>query len=522
VDDNNQYTPNITFNNFIDNGVGLNVLNINTGGGDQVNANYSYWGAPTGPANGGNTQDAFGDGDSVTLSSSSDATVYPFLTEETGSLISDSQQSGSQLIVLPDPERPIGSANDDNTALVGVANLNGSVGASNPDLFAAAQSFSGTLSPSNIAQFEVNLSSPGTIDVQGVADGASSNTVQQTYTGQSDSITFSANKSVVSTDVGAEITAQAVDSNGNPVERQGLNVRFAEDSGFNDAGVTLSASDGNTSNNGTATTIVQDAGSLSPGQEFTVLANIDGNVERANFSTAAGEIDSGTSTLRLNDSTNDFGDLQVDSTVDVSAEILDANDNPLEGRTVEFASNGTVEFGSDSVDTNSDGFANTTATVDTETQGVVAINATVGSFNTTSTSSAQRNITTIAGDATQLGFASDSRSMAPGASLNPTVQVQDEFGNFNDTASVNNGISVTSSDTNVISVSGVDDLSGNSDQFTLSAESGGEATITVSSDDSDISGVNDTFVVSDPAAIDLCKQFECKHTESSTCDCTVH
>nr|AKY04350.1 serine-rich adhesin [uncultured haloarchaeon] len=349
----------------------------------------------------------------------------------------------------------------------------------------------------------MNLSSPGTIDVQGVADGASSNTVQQTYTGQSDSITFSANKSVVSTDVGAEITAQAVDSNGNPVERQGLNVRFAEDSGFNDAGVELVSRDGNTSNNGTATAIVQDAGSLSPGQEFTVLANIDGNVERANFSTAAGEIDSSTSTLRLNDSTNDFGDLQVDSTVDVSAEILDANDNPLEGRTVEFASNGTVEFGSDSVDTNSDGFANTTATVDTETQGVVAINATVGNFNTTSTSDAQRNITTIAGDATQLGFASDSRSMAPGASLNPTVQVQDEFGNFNDTASVNNGISVTSSDTNVISVSGVDDLSGNSDQFTLSAESGGEATITVSSDDSDISGVNDTFVVSDPAAIDL-------------------
>nr|AKY04227.1 cell surface adhesin [uncultured haloarchaeon] len=497
---------NLTFNDFTNSD--SDALDVGTAQDNSINANYSYWGVSTGPN--GTAENAYGTGDNVTLDSDSDANLFPHLKQSI-SEFSDAQRNGNQLVLIENPEHP----QVVETAPVSVTVFDESAGFTADNVVTTSSddletlndpSGSSTLSPSNIATFDIRSLNKGEFSITAQASEIQSDTITQTVTSDTvDSATLSESdgQTTLGGDSQLNLTAQALDADGDAVLRQGDAVSF-DSNGFNDAGVEfadIGAERGNTTNDGEAlVSVVPIDGSFTSGQEATVTANMpDSTSATYTFTTQSGAVDS--NNLFLNGA--DFG-TDVDSTVEVNtthelrANLTDTTGSPVANQEVTFEANASVFDGSSTTTatTGSDGNATVEFTLPTQV-GTTSFSSVVGDNTNTS------NITTKAAAPAQLGFASDSRSMAPGASLDPTVQVQDEFGNFNDTASVNNGISVTSSDTNVISVSGVEDLSSNEAEFTLSAESGGEATITVSSDDSDISGVNDTFVVSEPAAIDL-------------------
>ena len=500
VDDANADAINVTFNDFVGNTDGLNVQNSNA----PVNATYSWWGDVTGPN--ATSLQTYGNGDNVTVGGGS-ANVFPFLQQST-SEFSTAERNGEVGVLIEDPSFPQSNEN----ATVTVTVLNESAGVSFSDIdgvnsdatVETSPSGSGTLSPSNVATFELSTNQKGTYSSEVLITDISNPTGDQKFTGPLSSTEITADSQTIAAGETVNVSVQALDADEANTERQNLSVTYSN-SGFPDAGVNFAAPEGNTSNAGEATARIESTGSLTPGQEFSIDASIgDTQFQSLTFTTQAGAPDAASSSLSVaggGDSTQ-----QVNSTLDVSAQINDTDGNPLEGETVQFTSNATdASFGSDSVETNANGFANTTVTLPTSTDvGTIAVNASVGDFSPDNTGRATVNVTTTATAPTQLGFATDVRSFAPSATQSVDIEVQDEFGNANTSAGVNSGITVTSSDTGVISVSGVNDLdSNNAETFTLTGESAGTATINVTSDDSDIASVEAEFTVSEPAALQL-------------------
>jgi hypothetical protein len=501
VDNSSANDINVTFNDFVGNTDGLNVKNT----GAPVNATYSWWGDATGPN--ATSLQTYGNGDNVNASSG-DANVFPFLQQST-SEFSTAERNGDVGVLIEDPSFPQSNEN----ATVTVTVLNESAGVSFSDIdgvnsdatVETSPSGSGTLSPSNVATFELSTNQKGTYSSEVLISDITNPTGDQKFTGPLSSTEITADSQTIAAGETVNVSVQALDADEVNTERQNLSVTYSN-SGFPDAGVNFAAPEGNTSNAGEATARIESTGSLTPGQEFSIDASIgDTQFQSLTFTTQSGAPAAANSSLSVageNDSTTE----QVNSTLDVSARINDTDDNPLEGETVQFSTNATdASFDSDSVDTDADGFANTTVTLPTSTDvGTIAVNASVGDFSPDNTGNAQVNVTTTATAPTQLGFATDVRSFAPSADESVDVEVQDEFGNANTTEIGNSGISVTSSDTDVISVSGVNDLdSNNAGTFTLTGESAGTATINVTSDESDIASVEAEFTVSEPAALQL-------------------
>jgi hypothetical protein len=506
----------LTFNDIVDNTNGMDTSDA----GAQlapINATYSYWGDATGPDGNDQVSGAYGSGDNVTLNSDSDASVYPFLTESI-SQFSDAELNGDKFVVLEDPQFPVAGAN--NNQAIGVTVLefgNSQATADNVTLDSSPSGAVGQrvlddstqLDPTTVEQFNVSTDSAGTVQFDAIskADAINDGSVSQTVTGQFDaaSSTITDDNSELQSGQTVNFTVQLNDANGNAHEHQGVAVDWTSQN-FGTAGVTFDSVDANTSNDGTATATIS-ADGLQPGENFTVRAFVGPNDDlfERTLTTATGSIDAGSSQLYLNDQTGDPAAQQVNTTHNIAAQINDSQDNPLSGETVTFSSNvSSVSFDSTSVTTDSDGFANTTVTLPTSDVGGIALNASAGSFSADQTGSARINVSTKAGDATKLGFATDTRSVAPTGEIDVEVQVQDEFGNYNDSATLgNNAITVTSGDTGVISVSSVSDLSSNSDTFTLTGESAGSTTINVTSAESGISSVEDTFDVVDPNTGDL-------------------
>ncbi|WP_280536831.1 surface glycoprotein [Halopenitus sp. POP-27] len=515
----NSESVSLTFNDFTNSDTAA-LDTTDHGQSGAINANYSWWGDATGPDGNDQVSGAYGSGDNVTLNSDSDASVYPFLTHSV-SEFSDDQRNGNEWVVLEDPQYPVEDTN--NNQSIGVTVLEyGVTGATadnvtiNPGSSVGERtegSSDGTqLDPSTIDYFNVSESTKGTVTFQALSQAdaiGDSQMVDQTVTGAYDyeSSSVSADADQLRSGETVNVTLQLNDVDGEAHEHQGVDVEWTSQN-FGTAGVTYDDTNTNTSNEGVATATIA-AQSLEPNENFTARAFVgpDEDLFEVQLSTSTGAIDAGSSQLYLNDQATDPAtDPQVNTTHDVAAQINDSQDNPLQGEDVEFSTNGSATFEDATVTTDENGWANTTVTLGTDTE-TLALNASAGDFNPDNTDTAQINVTTKASDASDLGFATSTRSLAPGATLDVTVQVEDEFGNHNTSASLSNAdVTMTSSDDSVISVGQTDRTLDSSDwntTFTVTGESAGSATLNVTSADGNVAAVEDTFTTAEPDAIEL-------------------
>nr|AKY04271.1 adherance factor [uncultured haloarchaeon] len=495
--DGNSQTVNVTFNDFVDNAEGLNVTGQT--GDDVVNANYSYWGSATGPnattTSNADSLSAHGNGDNVSVSNSGDADVFPFLQEETSTRFTSAQRNGNEAVLIETPAFPQATefAGAGDTANVSVAVLNASAGVTAGDITRAQSSSSdasavtdptdasGTLSPSNVATFNLSADAKGTFPVEVFVSNIDNAVGEQKFTGELDSTSVSADAEVIRAGETVNVSIQAQDADGQATERQGLNVVFSN-SGFNNADISFANAESRTDNTGEATAQVVAGSSLAPGETVDISAGIgDTNFQTIQLDTAAGAADAGQSSLNVNGNTGTFT-AQFNSTLDVSAQISDAAGNALEDENVTFSSNASgVSFEGEDVLTDADGFANTTVQLPTTGVGAVAINASAGGFSADTTGNARVNISTTAADASQLNVSDV--SIAPGNSNPVTVSVQDEFGNLNTSTP---DITLNTTDQSVISINGQQETTNTSTSsgqatFTVTAESdSGSATLTAS------------------------------------------
>ena len=353
--------------------------------------------------------------------------------------------------------------------------------------------------------FDVTYSEVGdlTVTAQDFGGNLTSGSATQTYTAAVKGISLTAaDGSLVADGSDKEtLTAQLVDQNGDPVPRSGESVSFGITSGNQGAAGVLVNSSSTTTNASGIATVTYNATSAGYTINVSTSTSVSGTTytDTASFDTVAGDVNVANTVFRLNDQTSDVSGVKVNTTHDLSVEVLDDQSNPVANYPVAFTANGSEIA---TVNSDSDGFANTTVTLPTE-KGLTVLNASAGPFNASATSDAQINVTSIAENASTLVYASDTRVVPANSSITVDVEVQDEFGNVNTTS---RSVNLSTDDASVIDVGGSSSntktASNGAVSYTVNANStSGSVTLTASADN--VSDASDTFSINAPDAVEL-------------------
>jgi hypothetical protein len=364
---------------------------------------------------------------------------------------------------------------------------------------------------------EVDITATDTGETNSFSLG--STTATQQYTAVVDRVDVSVDSDTLPADGSStlNITVQAVDAQGNPVNKSGvtadLSLTNASSSAanigtdsVNDKGGAGSYTDQLTTfQNGTASVAVT---AQNQGYIVGITAVGGGGSDDASFETVSGDIDATQSSLSVAGNTADFGSVKVNTEHRVLVDLQDTQNNPVSSRDVELSSNVSgTSFASSTLTTNASGQAETTVTLPEE-KGTAAINASAGEFNATgSPDTAQVNVTTVAENVSTLAFASDApTSIAPNSENNGVnIEANDMFGNLNETDS--GTVTLESSDASVVdfdgSASSDQAFSGGVANFNVDANGTGTATLTATIPDENVTNVSQDITVANPDSIQL-------------------
>lgn len=375
----------------------------------------------------------------------------------------------------------------------------------------------GLATSSSLVTFTVSDTEAESVSLTALDTNAANNTLtrgsaQQTFVPDiagidvsttDDDATLPADASTEST-----ITAQLIDSNGEDVNRGGINVQFSIENSTAAGVVTPGGQSATTDSSGAATINI----TADTAGELITITGIDqgtgnGFSDTTQVETVAGDISTGNSEFSINGGTADVTGVQVASEHDLAVTLEDTTGNAVAGSPVEFTANASgALFGSSSVTTNETGVATTTVTLP-EQKGTTQLNVTAGVFNATATSAAQLNVTTVAENTSTLQFASDSPdSIAPNSEDNTIgVEAVDNFGNINE--STTGTVTLESGDTSVVDFDGAatstDSLANGVTSFNVDANGTGTATLTATIPDENVTNVSQDITVANPAAIEL-------------------
>jgi len=364
----------------------------------------------------------------------------------------------------------------------------------------------------NVSDTEVETVTLTALDTNATDETLTRNSTEQTFVAGIAGLNVTTDDSTLPADDSTEaaVTAQLVDSNGDPVPRGGISVSYSIDNS-SAAGVGTPDGQSDTTNSNGAATINITADTAG---ELVTVTGIDqgtgnGFTGETQIETIPGEVSVDDSEFRLNGNlatpAND-PEVQVATDHNVSVRVEDNSTNPIAGQDVTYTLNGTELA---TVPSNDQGFANVTDITLPEEKGEFVLNASAGAFNASATGTAQVNITTTAAEITELQFGSDQQTTfaADSGSNTVTIEAADQFGNVNNTSS--GTVTFESGDTDVFdfggSASDTADFSGGT--ATLSnlnaGSSSGQTTISATIPDSNIQNTTATFTVGEPTGINV-------------------
>lgn len=322
----------------------------------------------------------------------------------------------------------------------------------------------------------------------------------------------------LATDEGATVTVQVQDEFGNPVS--GPNTPVDVNLSSPDASVVDIDADGQASAEETVRTgsnATFDIDADTAQSTITLSANASGLTnDTLVVNTELGNISAADSSVTLEGSSSDQT-VTVGTTQNVSVQLSDSEGTPLPNVSVTLAGtdNANNLVIDQTIQTNASGFANTTVEIPTDKSDItlnVSANAVEASteFNaSTQPDKAQVNLTAEADDAFALQFADDDRAVAAGGTEDVTIQIADQFGNINESASAN--VTLSSSDTGVVEFAGPDNTTttiapgsftnGVSTTSVTTSNSGGEVTLTAAN--ASLQNATLNLTASTPDAIDV-------------------
>ncbi len=324
--------------------------------------------------------------------------------------------------------------------------------------------------------------------------GLDSGSADQVFTPRIDDVTVTVADGQVLAD-GSDyelVTAQLVASDGTPVERNDISISWAKENATA-AGLIVNSKDSTTNASGMAQFNMS---ATESGVTVTITA-IEGytgssNSGSATVNTVAGAPNNTNSKLLVNGSTGDETDVTVGDSLPVAVLVNDSQNNPVEGVEVTLSANtsGTT-FDDSTPTTNANGWANTTVTLPTEVNTTM-VRAITGSGNDTKTPPELNktvNVTTKAAAVAQVSV-SPSKNIGipnvPGESKDITVQLQDQYGNDNNSANAdilvttdNEALGNMTNDTTTVNNNMWFNITSGSDSFTYNVNSTEVATATL-------------------------------------------